>query len=128
MIELAQNEPVVQGFKMTAAATGKFRFVIGDTGNADQVKAPTAATDVPKGIRQNACVTAGDSVDVVLFGLTHITLGATVAQWAHIQINGTAGKAKTLASTGYDAGWLLEGGDADEIVKCFLNIIGIPKA
>lgn len=118
---------ITQGFKMAAAATGRFRFVMGSA-TADTVKAPTAATDVPIGVRENACVTAGDSVDVVLFGLTHITLGATVAQWAHIQINGTAGKAKTLAATGYDAGVCLEGGDADEIVKCFVNIIGIPKA
>ncbi|MCK4329261.1 hypothetical protein KAX02_05410 [candidate division WOR-3 bacterium] len=112
---------------MAAIATGKSRFVMGDA-TADTVKAPTAATDVPIGVRENACVTAGDSVDVVLFGLTHITLGATVAQWAHIQINGTDGKAKTLAATGYDAGVCHEGGDTGEIVKCFIDIIGIPMA
>lgn len=129
MIELAQNEPVIQGFKMEAIATGIFRFVIaGSTADDDTVKAPAGATSVPVGVRMGACVTADDSVDVVLFGLTHITLGDTVAQFAHIQINGTAGKAKTLTTTGYDAGICLEGGDADERVKCFINISAIVKA
>lgn len=124
---MAQNEPVVQAFLGEAISSGSFVFVmIGATANS--CKLPTANTDVPLGVRLAPVITALDSCDVVLFGLTHILLGATIAQGAHIQINGTTGDAKTLVQTGYDAGKCLEGGDSGEIVKCFINIIGIPKA
>jgi len=127
VIKLAQNEPIVQAFLGEAISSGSFVFVmIGAT--ADSCKLPTAATDLPLGVRLAPVITALDSCDVVLFGLTHILLGATVTQGAHIQINGTSGKAKALGATGYDAGTCLEGGDADEIVKCLINICDIVHA
>lgn len=96
---------------------------------ADEVKYPTAATDVPYGITAQAQATAGERVDIVVLGFTWVTAAGAITEGGHFQINSTAGKAKALVATGYDCGIVLETSASDgDQVPCLFNPIGIPKA
>lgn len=115
-----------RGMKAKAAMSSKHRIVIAS--DEEECKAPTAATDVPIGIIETTASNAGDSVRVVQHGETWIELAATLSAYDAFQINSTGGKAKALASTGYCCGYVLEDGDSGDIVKCYVNILRIPKA
>jgi len=120
---------VVKSFKCVAALATNHLVVVLDTAAANSVEMSAANTDVPIGVLRSTGATAGDLVDVVMFGIAKLTAGAAITRGAHLQLSGaTDGKVKTLVATGYDIGTALESAASGDIFEAFINIIGIPKA
>jgi hypothetical protein len=117
-------------YTAAAAISNVNRFVILDTSAAGQVKAPTAATDRAWGIVETKAAAAGDFVSILCFGFGYVKLETTVTRGQTLQINGTTGTAKPIASTGYGCCRAEESGvQNDEIEVFFWGSIGDnPKA
>jgi len=103
----------------------QFRYVILDI-NGKAAK-PTAATDVPFGILQNAPESGQEARIAPLGGggLSKVVLGASLvtpnAIVALEYVSGSdTGKAKAIASTAYPAGILVEGGAEDDLGSVIL--------
>ena len=123
-----RNTQIVKSFKCTAAMATKYVSVMIDTSAANTVKVPTAATDVPIGVISCVGTTAGDLVDVVMFGIAKVKAGGTITRGDHVQIKDTTGEVKVLVATGYDIGVALETAADHDIIEVFVNINGLPKA
>ncbi len=82
----------------------------------------TAITNIPLGILQNDPVTAQPAhvTPISAGGISLIRLGATLSAGDLIG-TGTDGRAVADASTNYNLGILMEGGDADDIVPVLLG-------
>lgn len=124
-----EKSQIKKAMKCAAAMATNHTVVIGDTSTSNQVKAPTAATDVPVGVISTTAATAGDLVDVVLFGIAKVKCGASITRFSALQIKDTTGEVKTLVATGYFVGIALESGSDHDIIEAFIcPLAGIPKA
>ena len=75
-------------------------YALVSTTTAGKVSVTTAATDARCiGVAQRACA-SGDSVEVVVSGLTRVVAGDTIDDTVTLVMAQTAGKVKTHATTG----------------------------
>ncbi len=112
---------IVHAYKAAAAITNTYRVVIWDTSADEQVKVPTGAGDEPAGVTASVAANAGDSIDVVHFGLHFVTLGATLTRGATVQINSTGGKVKATTTNGFPVANILKGGVDGDVVPALVN-------
>lgn len=118
-------------------STKKYRFVKhgAGVGQGASVNVCSAATDCPSGVLQEGttgvAISVGQGLDVMVFGLTKVILGGTVAAGDRLgtDANGAAVKlTEGTDTTKYIAGRAEMAGVSGDIITAFINCINPHRA
>lgn len=124
---MAYEQSLMNVTAKAGSAINKYYFMELSTSTEGQVDECNAATDKAYGVSQNSASASGESVDVMVKGITKVTAGAAISLGDYVGPN-SSGKAVTKSVAGQRArGIALEAAGADgDIITILLVDVLVP--